>query len=171
MTVNQSPATVEKKDHRPYHSPSPWGEGRGEGGLYLRERSKCLLLCCSNLPALIETSKRKCAPESGALPIRVNSLIRESECRFLCCSGVRNSRIRLFGDSVANLHSKLLKTHLIKVHSHLITVNHTQSNIFRPPSPTLSNLKQASHCPIWIYRFGQRQKSARFHREKTWSKT
>ena len=28
----QSPTTVERQNHRPFHSPSPWGEGRGEGG-------------------------------------------------------------------------------------------------------------------------------------------
>jgi hypothetical protein len=43
----QSPTTVESRNHRPCHSPSPWGEGRGEGELNLRERSERHFLCCS----------------------------------------------------------------------------------------------------------------------------
>src|ERR1700733_10147367 len=71
----------------------------------------------------------------------------QSECRFVCCSGVgrdegelsnRGPRSALTCLSALNSkltthHSKLPKIPLIKVHSHLITVNHTQSNIFRPP--------------------------------------
>jgi hypothetical protein len=38
-------------------------------------------------------------------------------------------------------HSKNAKTPLIKVPSHLITVNHTQSNIFGTPSPSPSFIK------------------------------
>ena len=36
----QTSATVERQNHRPCHSPSPWGEGRDEGELNLRERSE-----------------------------------------------------------------------------------------------------------------------------------
>src|ERR1700677_2386046 len=43
----QSPIIVEKRNHRPCYSPSPWGEGRGEGELYLCERSERHFLCCS----------------------------------------------------------------------------------------------------------------------------
>jgi hypothetical protein len=62
MIVFQSPAIAENARHRPCNSPSPGGEGRGEGELTrgsgrASERSKRLLLCCSNLPALIKVGR------------------------------------------------------------------------------------------------------------------
>jgi hypothetical protein len=62
----QSSAIVRSLSFRPCHSPSPWGEGRGEGELNFRERSERHFLCCSFMgelcsrgrqPALIKVSR------------------------------------------------------------------------------------------------------------------
>jgi hypothetical protein len=43
MIAFQSSAIVKKPNHRSCYSPSPWGEGRGEGELYSRGRQSGLI--------------------------------------------------------------------------------------------------------------------------------
>jgi hypothetical protein len=43
----RSSAVVEKHNHRPCYSPSPWGEGWGSN-----ERSECRFVCCSDVGEL-----------------------------------------------------------------------------------------------------------------------
>src|SRR5580692_1958154 len=58
MIVFQSPAMVEVQNHRSCYSPSPGGEGRGEGELNRRGRQSALIEVCPCSPGTFENSQQ-----------------------------------------------------------------------------------------------------------------
>ena len=90
-------------------------------------------------------------PRRGVRPFAPDSAAR---CPYLFASfgGIDHARHTSTRKSYI-LYRKLLKTPLIKVHSHLITVNHTQSNIFGTPSPLPLFYQTKNRQTIVLYGF------------------
>ena len=109
------------------------------------------MIVFQSLAIVRSSSYRPChSPSPGGEGRDEGELSHRGRQSALTCLSALNSKLPIH-------HPKLSKSPVIKVHSHLITVNNTQSNIFCPPPPLpcfiqLRKRKQLAciGLPIWL---------------------
>jgi hypothetical protein len=105
------------------------------------------MIVFQSLAIVRSSSYRPChSPSPGGEGRDEGELSHRGRQSALTCLSALNSKLPIH-------HPKLSKSPVIKVHSHLITVNNTQSNIFCPPPPPPLFYSTSKAQTIGLYRF------------------